>query len=60
MLQLAAEHRVDLDQPVQHYLPDVLPADPRSHPAELHQQPARTDGRRHAVHARRPRPAPLR
>lgn len=25
MLQLAAEHRVDLDQPVQHYLPDVLP-----------------------------------
>ncbi|MFI2200996.1 serine hydrolase domain-containing protein [Streptomyces sp. NPDC020192] len=27
MLQLAAEHRVDLDQPVQHYLPDTLPAD---------------------------------
>lgn len=27
MLQLAAERRVDLDQPVQHYLPDVLPAD---------------------------------
>ncbi|MGW5369089.1 serine hydrolase domain-containing protein [Streptomyces sp. NPDC004009] len=25
MLQLAAEHRVDLDQPVQEYLPDVLP-----------------------------------
>ncbi|MEU7501803.1 serine hydrolase domain-containing protein [Streptomyces griseofuscus] len=26
MLQLAAEHHVDLDQPVQYYLPDVLPA----------------------------------
>lgn len=27
VLQLAAEHRVDLDTPVQHYLPGVLPAD---------------------------------
>ncbi|TVT16294.1 beta-lactamase family protein, partial [Amycolatopsis rhizosphaerae] len=27
VLQLAAEGRVDLDQSVQHYLPDVLPAD---------------------------------
>ncbi|MEU6430063.1 serine hydrolase domain-containing protein [Microbispora sp. NPDC046973] len=27
MLQLAAEHRVDLDKPVQHYLPGVMPAD---------------------------------
>ncbi|MER8188265.1 serine hydrolase domain-containing protein [Kitasatospora sp. NPDC094015] len=26
VLQLAAEHRVDLDTPVQHYLPGVLPA----------------------------------
>ncbi|MGW2423980.1 serine hydrolase domain-containing protein [Streptomyces sp. NPDC001709] len=26
VLQLTAEHRVDLDQPVQRYLPDVLPA----------------------------------
>ncbi|MEU6218476.1 serine hydrolase domain-containing protein [Streptomyces sp. NPDC047022] len=27
VLQLAAEHRIDLDQPVQRYLPGVLPAD---------------------------------
>ncbi|MEV5876241.1 serine hydrolase domain-containing protein [Streptomyces sp. NPDC052101] len=27
VLQLTAEHRVDLDQPVQRYLPDLLPAD---------------------------------
>ena len=27
VLQLAAEHRVDLGTPVQHYLPGVLPAD---------------------------------
>ena len=27
VLQLAAEHRIDLDTPVQHYLPGVLPAD---------------------------------
>ncbi|HET6501012.1 MAG TPA: serine hydrolase domain-containing protein [Amycolatopsis sp.] len=27
VLQLVAEHRVDLDQPVQRYLPGVLPAD---------------------------------
>ncbi|WAL69619.1 serine hydrolase [Amycolatopsis cynarae] len=26
VLQLAAEHRIDLDRPVQHYLPGVLPA----------------------------------
>ncbi|MEV6211056.1 serine hydrolase domain-containing protein [Kitasatospora sp. NPDC051914] len=26
VLQLAAEHRLDLDTPVQHYLPDLLPA----------------------------------
>jgi D-alanyl-D-alanine carboxypeptidase len=30
VLQLAAEHKVDLDRPVQHYLPGVLPA---SYPA---------------------------
>ncbi|SFG36471.1 serine hydrolase domain-containing protein [Streptomyces mirabilis] len=27
VLQLAAEHRIDLDEPVQRYLPGVLPAD---------------------------------
>ncbi|MFE2690312.1 serine hydrolase domain-containing protein [Streptomyces mirabilis] len=27
VLQLAAEHRIDLDRPVQQYLPGVLPAD---------------------------------
>lgn len=27
MLQLAQEHRIDLDQPVQRYLPGLLPAD---------------------------------
>jgi D-alanyl-D-alanine carboxypeptidase len=27
VLQLAQEHRIDLDQSVQHYLPDLLPAD---------------------------------
>ncbi|MFI7406175.1 serine hydrolase domain-containing protein [Streptomyces sp. NPDC049541] len=27
VLQLAAEHRIDLDTPVQHYLPGVLPAE---------------------------------
>lgn len=27
VLQLAQEHRIDLDQPVQHYLPDLLPRD---------------------------------
>lgn len=27
VLQLAAEHKIDLEQPVQHYLPDLLPSD---------------------------------
>jgi D-alanyl-D-alanine carboxypeptidase len=53
VLQLAAEGRIDLDQTVQHYLPDLLPAG--TAPVTVRQVLTYTSGINHVeVHSKRP------